>query len=106
MALRKLSVSQGNLGSIDNQVVSEGILKSYAELKKYYDFSWKFSRKRSRASTDFMMLTLSKLFWRPKNYFSNLHTVRLTGECCNSRLNVISDRGGPAVIQIMAGIAY
>lgn len=105
-ALRRLAFFDFNLGTIDGQLVHERILKAFSETKLYYNFPWKFSGKLSRASTDFMMLTLSKLFSRPKNYFRHLTSIRLSSECINVRLNMYGDRGGPAAIQLMAGIAY
>lgn len=52
------------------------------------------------------MLTLCRLFNRPADHFSHLTTIRLSGECLNTRINVLGDRGGQAVTQMMAGIAY
>jgi len=53
-----------------------------------------------------MMLTLSNLFDRPPNYFTNLTMLKLTGECINTRLKVVGGRGGHAVIHLMSGLAH
>ena len=53
-----------------------------------------------------MMLTLSNLFDRPANYFTNLTVLKLSGECINTRLNVIGGRGGHAVTHLMASLAH
>ena len=99
-------VIESNLGSLDSQLVHESVLRSYAETKKYHDFPWRLSGRHSRASTDFLMLTLCNMFCRPKDYFSRLTEIRLNGECINTRLNVTGGRGGNAAVQMMQGIAY
>ncbi len=60
------------------------------------------------------MPTLCRLFSRPPDHFGALSTVRLSGECLNTRLNVTATDtrggkrggGGQAATQLMAAIAY
>ena len=42
-SLRRLVFHAGQLGSVDSQLVHEGILKSSIELKRYHDFPGRFS---------------------------------------------------------------
>ncbi len=55
-----------------------------------------------------MMLTLSNLFDRSprsEDYFTNLTTIKLSGECINTRLNAYSPgAGGHAITRLFAGI--
>ena len=105
--LRKMIIGGGNLGTVDAQVAKERVLNANEELKKYYDFAAKFSGvEQHRASTHHAMLALEKLFSRSESYFVNLHTLSLTGECFNTRLNTQGGHGGFAATQVMAAIAH
>ncbi len=115
-SLRVLSIG-ANLGSMDTQLVNEAILRSRVETRRYYDLPWRLSESHSRASTDFMMLSLCRLFSRPPDHFSALRKVRLNAECLNTRLDVVAaphlssvgksnKKAGQAAVQLMAGLAY
>ncbi len=79
------------------------MLCSYSEMKRYLDFSWRFSSRRSRPSTAFAMLSLSRVFGRGV-VFPALTVIRLGAECVNTRVAAVADRGGHAVAQILFGI--
>ena len=102
-ALSKLIINSPNLGTLANQTVYSRLLQAYAQTKHYLDYPWKLSKKLSRPTSQFMMLTLSNLFDRPPNYFTNLTVLKLSGECINTRLKVIGAKGGHAVVHIMSG---
>ena len=105
-ALSKLVINSPNLGSLTSQTVYGRLLQMYSETRHYYDYPWKLSKKLSRPTSQFMMLTLSNLFDRPPNYFTNLTVLKLSGECINTRLNAIGGRGGHAVTHLMASLAH
>ena len=94
------------LGSLTSQSVYGRLLQVYSETRHYQEYPWKLSKKLSRPTSQFMMLTLSNLFDRPANYFTNLTVLKLSGECINTRLNVIGGRGGHAVTHLMASLAH
>ena len=94
------------LGSLTSQSVYGRLLQVYSETRHYQEYPWKLSQKLSRPTSQFMMLTLSNLFDRPANYFTNLTVLKLSGECINTRLNVIGGRGGHAVTHLMASLAH
>ena len=87
-ALSKLIINSPNLGSLTSQSVYSRLLQNYSETRHYQDYPWKLSKKLARPTSQFMMLTLSNLFDRPPNYFTNLTMLKLTGECINTRLKV------------------
>ena len=87
-ALSKLIINSPNLGSLTSQSVYSRLLQNYSETRHYQDYPWKLSKKLARPTSQFMMLTLSNLFDRPANYFTNLTMLKLTGECINTRLKV------------------
>ena len=105
-SLSKLIINSPNLGSLSSQTVYGRLLQVYSETRHYQDYPWKLSKKLSRPTSQFMMLTLSNLFDRPPNYFTNLTVLKLSGECINTRLNVIGGRGGHAVTHLMASLAH
>ena len=94
------------LGSLTSQSVYGRLLQVYSETRHYQEYPWKLSQKLSRPTSQFMMLTLSNLFDRPANYFTNLTVLKLSGECINTRINVIGGRGGHAVTHLMASLAH
>ena len=87
-ALSKLIINSPNLGSLTSQSVYSRLLQNYSETRHYQDYPWKLSKKLARPTSQFMMLTLSNLFDRSPNYFTNLTMLKLTGECINTRLKV------------------
>ena len=105
-SLTKLIINSPNLGSLTSQTVYSRLLQIYSETKHYQEYPWKLSQKLSRPTSQFMMLTLSNLFDRTPNYFTNLTVLKLSGECINTRLKVVGARGGHAVIHLMSGLAH
>lgn len=105
-ALEKLCFEIGLLGSLDSQLVHEGVLKSSVEMRRYYDFPWKFSDSHARPNTDFAMLTLNNLFSRGAGFFRHLSEIRLTNECINTRISAKGVRGGHVAVELVSGIAY
>jgi hypothetical protein len=105
-ALSKLVISSPNMGSLSSQTIYERLLKAYSETRHYAEYPWKLSNKLAKPTSQFMMLTLSNLFDRSANYFANLTVLKLSGECINTRIKTVGNRGGHAVIHLMAGLAH
>ena len=105
-SLTKLVINSPNLGPLTSQSVYGRLFQVYKETKHFHDYPWKLSNEQARPTSQFMMLTLSNLFDRPPNFFTNLTYIKLSGECINTRLKVIGDRGGHAVTHLFAGLAH
>ena len=105
-SLTKLVINSPNLGPLTSQSVYGRLFQVYKETKHFHEYPWKLSNGQARPTSQFMMLTLSNLFDRPPNFFTNLTYIKLSGECINTRLKVIGDRGGHAVTHLFAGLAH
>ena len=105
-SLTKLVINSPNLGPLTSQSVYGRLFQVYRETKHFHEYPWKLSNGQARPTSQFMMLTLSNLFDRPPNFFTNLTYIKLSGECINTRLKVIGERGGHAVTHLFAGLAH
>ena len=117
-ALQSLKISGSNLGTMGEQKHNKDILRTTVETQNYINVPWKLSKEKCKPTTQYMMLTLAKLFDRGtsfKHSFYFLKELRLGRDCLNTDLSLAEFSSGPKkysrkplahpAIRMMSGIA-